>query len=106
MVIIFQSEKARSFLLENGFVYTFRVHRRKRTGRDWMTDKRGGRKIADVFIEEIGCFRPTGLLPYVEYSGFDSYREWQEEIVALNRNVYPNRGWLYKITLFWRKNRG
>jgi len=99
MVMIFQSEKARSFLLENGFVYTFRVHRRKHTGKDWMTGKRGGRKIADVFIQEVGCFRPTWLMPYTEYSGFDSYEEWQTEIVKLNKGVYPCKGWLYKVSL-------
>lgn len=97
--MIFQSEKARDFLLANGIVYTFRVHRRKHTGKDWMTDKRGGRKIADIFIEEIGELRPTRLVQYVKHSGFHSYAEWITEIVKLNKGVRPNRGWLYKVTL-------
>ena len=54
MVVIFQSEKARRFLLENGVVFTFRSKRRKKLGEDWITDRRGGHKIADALVEEEG----------------------------------------------------
>ena len=100
MVIIFQSEKPRRFLLENGIVFTFRVHRRLMMGKDWITDKRGGRKIANVIVETEGAFSPADLGTYVTYSGFDSLEEWHEEIKRiLNWNKLPLEGWLYKVSL-------
>ena len=103
MVIIFQSEKPRRFLLENGIVFTFRLHRRKSVGRDWMTDRRGGRKIADVYVEEVGLFNSLKLDPYVPYSGFASVEEWNEEIKRILKwdKLPPNgwRGWLYEVSL-------
>jgi len=100
MVMIFQSEKARRFLLQNGVVFTFRVHRRLMTGEDWITDKRGGRKIGDVQVEEEGVFDPSDLSIYVAYSGFNSLEEWHEEIKQiLNGHRLPSEGWLYKVSL-------
>ena len=95
MVIIFRSEKALSYLLSYGEIYTFRVRRRK-VGRDWVTDKRRGHKIADVFIEEVGVFTLEELSRFVEHSGFASVKEWIEEIQKLNNHL-PERGWLYKV---------
>ena len=97
--MIFQSEKARRFLLENGVVFTFRAKRRKKLGRDWISDRRGGRKIANVLVEEEGKFKPQELGLYVEYSGFSTLEEWIEEIRRLNRGKLPAEGWLYKIAL-------
>ena len=103
MVIIFQSEKPRRFLLKNGVVFTFRLHRREPVGRDWMTDKRGGRKIADVEVEEVGYFNSLDLDPYVAYSGFSSVEEWNEEIKRILKwdKLPPKRwqGWLYEVSL-------
>jgi len=103
MVMIFQSEKARRFLLEKGFVFTFRAHRRKKVGRDWITARRGGRKIADVEVKEEGIFNPSELKPYVRHSGFKSISEWIEEIRRLNGGKLPAIGWLYKVSLLPRK---
>jgi len=95
MVIIFRSERALSYLLSHGEIYTFRVRRRK-AGRDWITDKRGGHKIADVLIEEVGIFTLEELSRFADHSGFASVKEWTEEIQKLN-NYLPERGWLYKV---------
>ena len=84
--------------MENGVVFTFRAKRRKRLGREWITDRRGGRKIVDVIVEE-GRFKPSELSLYVEYSGFKSLEEWLEEIGRLNGGDLPAEGWLYKVTL-------
>jgi len=97
--VIFQSEKARRFLLENGVVFTFRSKRRKKLGEDWITDRRGGHKIADVLVEEERKFKPQELGLYVEYSGFSTLEEWIGEIERLNGGRLPAEGWLYKVTL-------
>lgn len=110
MVIIFQSDKARNHLLAETLVYTFRTKERKRTGNDWMTDRRGGTKIANVDIEPLEYFfhrRSTSqsshrlrefLSPYVSQSGFSSVDGWIREILRLNR-AYPIEGWLYRVSL-------
>jgi len=56
--MIFQSEKARRFLLDNGVVFTFRAKRRKKLREDRIADRRDGHKIADVLVEEEGKFKP------------------------------------------------
>lgn len=98
MVMIFQSEKALRFLLEKGYVYTFRVKPHK-DGRDWITNKRGGRKIADVVID---CWDRVYDLKelkfYVDKSGFASYEEWLKEILRLN-GFLPKEGWLFRVSL-------
>jgi hypothetical protein len=95
--VIFQSRKALDHLLRHGAIFTFRVCKIK-TGKDWVTDRRGGRKIADVVVEEEGEFAPSNLGLYVEYSGFRALGEWTEEICRLNKRL-PEKGWLYKVTL-------
>ena len=97
--MIFKSEKTRRFLLQNGVVFTFRAKRRKRLGRNWITDRRGGKRIAYILIEEEGVFKPSQLHLYVDYSGFSTLEEWIKEIERLNRGRLPAEGWLYKVTL-------
>jgi hypothetical protein len=97
MVIIFQSRKALNHLLQRGVVFTFRLHRRK-AGMEWVTDRRGGHKIADVIVEEEGVFTRHNLGLYVEFSGFNTLQEWIEEVWRLNKRI-PERGWLYRVTL-------
>lgn len=98
MVITFASDRAREFLLKNGCVYTFRLARRSGLGKDWMREKRSGRKMADVYIEEIGEFSPYKLEPYVKESGFTSLSEWITEIKKLNI-ILPSKGFLYKVSI-------
>lgn len=100
MVIIFENEKARKYLLKEGFVYTLRKRKRKRIGKDWMTDRRQGHKIADVHIEEVGSW--TGkdwriLEPFVKDSGFTSIEEWMDVVTEFSRGEMPKRGWIYRV---------
>jgi len=103
MVIIFSNEYAREYLLEYGIVYSFRKGPvRKQLGKDWMTDRRGGKKISDVYIEAIEEIEPgmlyTKLTPYYKQSGFYSADEWITIIASLNKWELPV-GWLYKVIL-------
>jgi hypothetical protein len=103
MVIIFANEYAREYLLENGIVYSFRKGPvRKQLGKDWMTDKRTGKKIADVYIDAIEEIEPEMLYEklnrYYMQSGFYSTDEWITIISSLNKWKLP-RGWLYKVIL-------
>ena len=124
MVIIFSNEKARTHLLEKGFVYTFRKNRKSAFEKmnvhkqivgtgiiDWATDKRGGKKIVDVAINEFGphyLHQPgpydiDDLEPFVKRSGFDSLREWADAILQFSPEMLYTKGWLYKVTIFKQK---
>lgn len=97
MVMIFQVQEAREQLLKKGLVFTFRKHLRK-TGKDWATDKRCGKKIADInvrYVERIDF--PSELDPYAGESGFQSLEDWLKAI----RKKYPEElsGFLYHVTL-------
>ena len=99
MVIIFMSEKARNLLLCWGMVFTFRTIKRMKVGKDWMTDRRRGKKIADVDVEYIKRLEPSELEgQYLKYSGFETKKEWMEEIKRLHHGKLPVVGFLYKVT--------
>ena len=113
MVMIFAHEKVRAHLLEKGIVYTFRKDHpktsdgvRKQIGDDWATDRRTGKKIADIHITPVEYFidsrngkrRRYVLVTYVEESGFDTVEEWTQAIKQLNPNQLTH-GWIYKVTL-------
>lgn len=95
-MIIFSNHKARERLLKKGIVYTFRVRRRRKLGRDWATDRYGGKKICNVMVFEVGSYAPKQLYPFVKESGFNSLDEWVEEIKSLNDGL-PETGWLYLV---------
>ena len=110
MVLIFKSSKALSYLLNHGCVYTLRAKKR-REGRDWVTNKRGGKKIANVLIKYVGEVKisETGstvltkcgvrlLEEYVCRSGFWSEEEWLNEVRKLNGTL-PDRAHLYFVCL-------
>lgn len=100
MVIIFASERAREYLLEHGIVYTVRLKKRYQVGDDWMTDKRLGSKIKDVFVTYMGETTVTLLQPYVKQSGFKDLNDWWAEIVNLNKvGVRLDTLHLYKVEL-------
>jgi len=101
-VMIFKSEKALKYLLERGVVYTVRPQRRKREGRVWITNRRGGRKIANgyaILVAEIASFSELEkyLPAYVKHSGFSSIAEWIDEIKKLNSKL-PEKFWIYLVT--------
>ena len=100
MVIIFKNHQARTQLLTKGKVYTFRRGKlRKKLGSDWATTMRGGPKIADVIINPIMHIEPNhlegSLRPLVDYSGFDSVRDWLETICT--RHAKLPEGWIYRV---------
>jgi len=104
MVMIFSSPKALKHLLDKGEVYTFRTHKRKsKKKRDWVTDRRLGKKICDVEIEFVTKINGAiALTPYTEQSGFDSTTDWFCEIKRLNRKdvaIQANiiTGYLYHV---------
>jgi len=97
MPIIFASEKACRRLLEKGIVYTFRLKPRLDIGRSWATDRRNGKKIANVYITYVAHLSLRELAPYVEQSGFESLDEWITAIKELNPKMKVNSGWLYKV---------
>ena len=91
MVMIFNSEKALKYLLEKGYVFTYRTYTgyNRKLGRNWIVKKRGGKKIADVIVSlatdsMIQPF-PTYLQDFVSRSGFNSTAEWIDEIKKLNK---------------------
>ena len=107
MVMIFRSEKALKHLLEKGEVDTYRKNKRKKLGKNWITDRRGNSKIASVEIQLIGEVEWPGVVKkysvypikeFLKYSGFSSLDEWKEEIRRLNGGEVPF-GYLYRVKL-------
>lgn len=113
MVMIFANKKVRDYLLSHGMVYTYRRYNPKtktgvryRVGRDWATDKRGGKKIADIFItimEPIDAKNMKQVLrKYARHSGFfgrithTAIEDWTQAIHHLNPFA-PKVGWIYKV---------
>lgn len=99
MVMIFSSDKARNQLLNKGIVYTIR-HFRKSIGLDWMTNRRGGKKICNIRITLIDTGRYKELLAiahfYVYESGFESVEEWINIYKSYRKSKCPTF-WLYKV---------
>ena len=97
MVMMFSVDNVREFLLKNGIVFTFRLHKHK-TGKDWINKGRGQRKICDVQISlEKEVNEPADLVPYVEYSGFEHLWDWVSEIKKLNPKMNKFHGYLYRV---------
>jgi hypothetical protein len=76
MVIWFNNEKARKYLLENGDVYTLRPKKR-REGLDVLSYTNFGKKgIVEIkFLGKIEDY--CELQDFVEFSGFESIKEWK-----------------------------
>ena len=107
MVISFSVREAREQLLNKGVVYTFRWTRRAFFRDDkgniehtWANKKRGGKRIADVDIEEIGEFpNDFSLDTYVHQSGFSNTDAWLRKILQMGNPHGLIDGWLYKVIL-------
>jgi hypothetical protein len=102
MVIIFSHPKARNYLLTHGLVYTIRKNLRKHVQcKDWMTDKRTGKKICTVWVDdplELDTVDEHCLPEYfVRNSGFDSMTEWLKAMQRLNQGKMLKSGWLYRV---------
>lgn len=95
MVISFQLENVRKYLLENGVVYTFRSKPHKQ-GRDWANSGRGTKKIADVDIIEY----PLGYPPdYYKQSGFETPVEWINNYCKLNHDPDMKKAHLFRVQI-------
>ena len=106
MVISFSIYEAREQLLNHGIVYTYRWTRRAffRKGlgvmeHTWANAKRGRKRIADVWIEEIGKLQYSELEPYVSESGFKNLEKWSREILEMANPYGELDGYLYKVRL-------
>lgn len=95
--IIFGNETARSQLVDEGEVVTFRATERT-TGDTWWRETRTGPKRGDVRVELINPAEPkrSALKPFARKSGFDSWREWQDAIEEVHGD--PSSGYLYRVT--------
>ena len=90
------------YLMSEGEVYTFRLPRRLKTGNTWMNDRRGGSKIADVDVREVGEFRVKDLRPFLDKSSFKTLAAWWNVIQIRSGSrvvTMDTRGWLYKVKL-------
>jgi len=97
--IFFSSQKARTFLISNGEVYTLRRSRRPTGYAHAFYVNENGRsiEIGLVYVEEIGVVLKAGdLLPYVRKSGFESVEEWLSEA---RKSQCKLPAWLYKVEL-------
>lgn len=103
MVMIFENQQVLNYLLSHGFVYTFRTHKRLRLGTDWITDKRGGKKIANVRITFIKITRDLNeLMPFLKHSGFNNIIDWNTAIMELNPDFVHKEmkyGYLYRVSI-------
>ena len=104
--MIFSSKKALEQLRTMGEVVTFRLKERKILGDDWVTNRRGGKKLYDVFVdvEEEGII-PADLGDYIENSGFKSLKEWINEIKRLHKCNEQTKGFLYYVCLQHKKEK-
>ena len=99
MVMIFKSEKALNYLLSTGRVYTARP-RKRREGKDWITNKYGGKKIADVVVKLVAIVSTNYQLleQFLSESGFSSLEEWLNEVKKLNGYI-PDTLYIYQVEL-------
>jgi len=98
MVMLFMNPTVRNFLLSHGYVYTFRVKRHKK-GKDWATEKRTGKKLCDITIQEERPIRDASeLQQFVQGSGFKSLEEWVQAIREYNPKLRDILGWIYLVS--------
>jgi hypothetical protein len=99
MVMLFMNEIVRKFLLAQGYVYTFRVKRHK-LGRDWATEKRTGKKLCDITIqEERPILDGDELQQFAHGSGFETGEEWAKAIHERNPKLKDIQGYVYLVTV-------
>lgn len=98
--IVFSNETARSQLVSEGVVVTFRSHERT-VGDSWWRKSRTGEKEGNVHIKHVGEVDPSDSLLlslYADDSGFDSTLAWKDAIRELNGGEMPDAGHLYIVS--------
>jgi hypothetical protein len=94
---MFSDETARSQLVEEGVVVTFRTSERT-TGETWWRKTRTGTKEGDCYItrlKTVDASQREQLAPYRRLSGFESVSDWQAAIRELNGDL--SEGILYRV---------
>jgi len=97
--IIFENKTARSQLLDEGEVTTFRTSDRT-TGETWARASRTGPKIADVTVKHDRSTEapsPDVLAPFADLSGFGTAERWWDAI--LDVHGLPSEGHIYRVTV-------
>lgn len=96
MVIWFNVDEARKYLLETGFVYTLRPKKR-REGIEVLSYDGFGKKgmVTVKLIKEIKDIKE--LSGYVDQSGFKTVEEWLKEA--------DKSRFLYEVRVLWAKYR-
>lgn len=114
MVMIFEEPKALGQLMQKGMVLTFRTEEHEhKLGKDWATDRRGGKKLCDVNVASVivdpnmhqwnkleeALVTVDDLRPFVSLSGFGTWSEWVEAIKRRNPkvDVLECAGYLYLV---------
>jgi len=98
MVMLFMNARVRNLLLSKGYVYTFRVKRHK-TGKDWATEKRTGKKLCNIRIQdERPILDASQLQQFVSASGFKTLEEWVQAIRERNPKLRDIQGWIYLVS--------
>jgi len=97
--IVFSDETARTQLVEEGIVVTFRASRRT-VGSTWWRESRTGEKEGDCVVELVRHVPKdqleSALLNEVDRSGFASVYDWLDAINELNGG--RSDGYLYRVT--------
>ncbi|KXB04880.1 hypothetical protein AKJ48_01130 [candidate division MSBL1 archaeon SCGC-AAA261O19] len=109
MVLIIPSRKVRNHLTSENIIY-FVSDKKRNEDEDWITDKFGGKKIADANIElerkidlsthkNLEAILYMWLKTYVEHSGFENTYQWIGDIKKSNDGETPEELYLYEIIL-------
>lgn len=78
-------------------MYTLRK-KRKKVGKDWVKREWHGKKVADVYVEEVGKASLSTLVKHLNKSGFSSVDEWVHEYKVLSR-ANLDEAYLYRVVL-------
>lgn len=104
MVISFSNSTAFDYLVEHGYVATFRKNRRKnKNHQTWLNRGRGKSKEFDVQITELGKAssedgdQSTVIADFAHISGFMDPVSWRDAVKKINGEV-PETGWVYLVT--------
>ena len=96
--IVFSHPNPRTYLEQNGYVYTIRTHDRT-TGNTWWRASRTGPKEGDCIVHGLGEINPQkdGIAVYTPESGFGTIGGWRDAIRDQNDGDLPETAYLYLV---------